>query len=94
LYLYETLPIVYDCTVEYTFFYCISYCFCQKFAQVSMLIGQATLIFWFIVQEQFWEAFSCTWDTGNLMYVERSSTAGLRVCRVADSVYKRKVEGV
>jgi hypothetical protein len=58
-----------------------------------MLIRQATLIFWFIVQERFWEAFSHTWDTGNMMYVQSSSAAGLCVCFVGDSEYERKVEG-
>lgn len=87
------LPSVYDCTVEYTYFYYISYCVCQKFTQVRMLIGQFTLIFWFVVQERFWEAFGRTWDTGNMMYIQRSSAAGLHVCFVGDSKYERKVEG-
>ena len=59
-----------------------------------MLIRQATLIFWFIVQERFWEAFSRPWDAGNMMYIQRSSTAGLCVCFVGDSEYERKVEGL
>jgi len=88
------LPNVYDCMTEYTFFYYISCCVCQKFTQVRMLIRQATLIFWFILQERFWEAFSHTWDTGNMMYGQRSSTAGLCVCFVVDSQYKGNVEGV
>jgi hypothetical protein len=58
-----------------------------------MLIGQFTLIFWFVVQERFWEAFGRTWDTGNMMYIQRSSAAGLHVCFVGDSKYERKVEG-
>lgn len=88
------LPNIYECTVGYTFCYYISHCVCQKFTQMRMLIRQATLIFWFIVQERLWEAFSHTWDTGNMMYVQSSSTAGLCVCFVDDLEYERKVEGV
>jgi len=88
------LPNVYDSTVEYTFFNYISHCVCLMFTQVRMFIRKATLIFWFIVQERFWEAFGRTWDTGNMMRVQRSSTAGLCVCFVGDSEYERKVEVV
>lgn len=57
-----------------------------------MIIRQATLIFWFIVQERLWKTFSKPWDTGNMMYVQCSSTAELYVCFVGDSEYERKVK--
>jgi hypothetical protein len=88
------LPNICERTAGYTICYYISHCVCQTFTQVRVLIAQATLIFWFIVQERLWEAFSHTSDTGNMMYVQSSSTAGLCVCFVNDHEYERKVEGV
>jgi hypothetical protein len=47
----------------------------------------------FILQEQLRKAFGHTWGTGNMMYVNRSSTVELRVCFLSESEDKRKVKG-